>query len=936
MLDLRSIRMRRGRSSRLVAFPFFVVLLAPSPGQPGGVERGAAHLPVPQAGPPPETGAVRAGLLLRQLGGVKRVLVIGAHPDDEDTALLAALALGWGARAAYLSLTRGEGGQNLIGPELGEALGFVRTGELLAARELDGAEQYFTRAYDFGYSKSAEETFRHWPRDSILADLVWVVRSFRPQVIVSAFSGTETDGHGQHRVAGLLAREAFEAAADPERFPEQLRRGVRLWSPTKLYRRTLFDPRAATLSFPTGQLDPLLGRSHHQVAMASRSQHRSQDFGTAQMAGPRSSRLRLLEHRSVVAPDTSLFAGVDTTLVGLAAELPVLERDRLRAAIAVYRDHVHAAREALDALAPERAVPPLAAAIAAVRRAAAIAEALGEPGAEAATVLREKERIVQEAILAAASVTLTLRSNDDLVVPGQEVIAVAELWNGGKLPVTVHRVGLEPPAGWAVQETEPPPEPRGRFALPEDDEADRELEDQSGGADPAALPPGTLHRSGFAVRVAEDSPVSTPYYLRHARAGDLYRWPEDHSLWALPRDPPLLRGFAELRLDVVGTPIELRLERPVRYRGVDKARGEFWRPVLVVPPLSVELEPPMLVWPVEAEASRAGAVRVTVRREAPGAAAGTVRLELPDGWRAESSEREFRLEDEGTGTGFAFRLEATARVAEGEHPLRARATLERGRVYARGFRLVDYPHIDPWLDLRDARAVLRAFPVRVAHDHQVGYAMGSGDDGPDAIQQLGMQVELLDTEQVEQSGFDAFDVIVLGIRAYETRPDLRKANTRLLDWVAGGGTLIVQYNKYEYPEGGFAPYPVEISRPHDRVTGEEAPIRLLEPDAPVFLSPNRIEAADFVGWVQERGLYFLGAWAPPFVPLLETSDPEEEPKHGALLVAPVGKGVYIYTGLSFFRQLPAGVPGAYRLFANLLSAPPEEWQAWLARRGARR
>lgn len=895
-------------------------------------------VPLEAQGTPPQTGAVPAGLLLRQMDGVKRVLVIGAHPDDEDTSLLAALARGRGARAAYLSLTRGEGGQNLIGPELGEALGLVRTGELLAARRLDGAEQYFTRAYDFGYSKSVEETFRHWPRDSLLADVVWVVRTFRPQVLVSVFSGTPQDGHGQHQVAGILAREAFHAAGDPERFPEQLARGARPWTPLKLYRRTFRDPDAATLRVPTGELDPLLGRSHHQVAMESRSQHRSQDFGTAQPGGPRASRLRLLERRVGAGPDTSLFAGVDTALASVARDLPAAARVDLEGAIAAYRAEVRAARADLNALSPEAAAPALARALVALRRAAGLAAAAGQAGAPAAAVLREKERIAQEALLAASSVTWTLRSDDDLIVPGQAVTVTAELWNGGPYGVTVRHAGLEAPEGWGLEETEPPPEPRWPFGTDAPDEDDAPDEEEAGpagsGPDGPAVPPGRLDRRGFAVRPATDAPVSRPYYLREARAGDLYRWPDAPELWALPREPPILRGFTVVELEVGGDPVALRIERPVRYRGVDKARGESWRPVLVAPSLSVRLEPSILVWPTGAEGPRE--LTVALRWVEPGTAVGRVRLEAPEGWRAEPPVREVRLEGEGAAAALSYRIEKSGpgAVPEGEHPIRAVAALSDGRRFSSGFRVIDHPHIDPWLHFREASAALRAFPVEVARGRRVGYVMGSGDDVPEAIRQLGMEVELLEPPRVESGAFGDFDVVVLGIRAYETRPELRRANHRLLEWVRRGGTLIVQYNKYEYEEGGFAPYRVAMSRPHDRATDETAPVSFLAPDAPAFRTPNRIGEADFDGWVQERGLYFLGEWEPPFVPLLSTADPGEDPKRGALLVAPVGEGVYVYTGLALFRQLPAGVPGAYRLFANLLSVRPAEWRAWLDGRGA--
>ncbi|MGH7542014.1 MAG: PIG-L family deacetylase, partial [Gemmatimonadota bacterium] len=299
--------------------------------------------------------AIEASLLLRQMDGVKRVLVIGAHPDDEDTSLLALLARGWGAEAAYFSFTRGEGGQNLIGPELDEGLGIVRTGEILSARELDGGDQFFSRAYDYGYSKSADEAFRHWPRDELLADLVWVIRRFRPHVLVSIFGGTPADGHGQHQAAGLLARDAFEAAGDPDRFPEQLR-STRAWAAHKLYRRAWWDPESATLDIPAGRIDPLLGRSAFQLAMESRSRHRSQDFGTAQPPGPRDIELDRLADRTGTPASAGLFAGIDTTLASLVHVLPNESAAEAARHLERYRSALDSVAAALRAPAPEEAV----------------------------------------------------------------------------------------------------------------------------------------------------------------------------------------------------------------------------------------------------------------------------------------------------------------------------------------------------------------------------------------------------------------------------------------------------------------------------------------------------------------------------------------------------------------------------------------------------
>jgi LmbE family N-acetylglucosaminyl deacetylase len=887
--------------------------------------------PAPLAGQEParDRGLVGAGLLLRQLDGVKRVLMIGAHPDDEDTSLLSALARGHGAETAYLALTRGDGGQNLIGPELGEGLGVVRTGELVAARRLDGGLQFFTRAFDYGYSKNAEEAFGKWPREELLRDVVWVIRTFRPHVVVSVFSGTPRDGHGQHQAAGIMAREAFRAAADPDRFVDQLGRGAVPWQPAKLYRLSWFDPEAADTEVATGTFDPLLGASWFQIAMESRSQHRSQDMGAARPLGPRSSSLVLVDTAAGVTAEggEGLFAGVDTTLVSLVEPLP--EHGRLGAGRALerYRAAVREAEESLDPASPWAAAPALGRALDQLVVARGAAEQSGEAGRELLRVLDTRVGRVEEALLDAAGIVVEVRAGDDLIVPGQTVRVMVEMWNGGPFPVTAARPSLHLPEGWSA---DPVP-------VDEDDGRSRSFFFRRGGSEvvpsaaPVAVDPSSSVLWRWNVRVPPDAALSELYYLERPRDGALYRWPDRADLRGLPRQPPLVRGAVAFSVALPrfgdDVPVAVEVGRPARYVGVDPASGQFDTPVLVVPALSLQADPSVMVVPADRGEPRS--VSVILQARAPDGARGELVLELPEGWTASPAARSFAIAGEGQEASFAFSVRPPADAVPGRFVLGAVATDETGRRFDLGVDLVDYPHIEREALFEPAGTRVTVVPVRVDAGLRVGYVMGSGDDVVQAIRELGVEVELLAPPDLRGGDLSRFDVLVLGVRAYETRTDLQAVNDRVLDFARAGGTVLVQYNQYQFPAGGYAPYPVSIARPHDRVTDEGSPHGFIHVDNPVFQAPNRIGPEDFEGWVTERGLYFLSEWDDErMTPLLELTDPGEEPKRGALVVAPVGEGLWIYTGLSFFRQLPAGVPGAYRLFANLLSLDAAEWRAW--------
>ncbi len=894
---------------RTFAWSLVALALVAFPGAPGPAGMGAVLEGQVRA---PAVGSSEAGFLLRQLDGEKRVLMIGAHPDDEDTSFLAALARGEGARTAYLSLSRGEGGQNLIGSELGEALGIVRTGELVSARSLDGAEQYFTRAFDFGFSKTADETFGHWPREELLRDVVRVIRTFRPHVVVSIFQGGPMDGHGQHQASGIVSIEAFDMAGDPERFPEQLTEGLEPWEPMKLFRLTRRDPAEATVTLETGALDPLLGRSFFQVAMESRSRHSSQDMGAPQLPGPRQSGARLLHSRVELPEDEphGLFAGIDTSLVQIARAAVPTDGGALVRAIEAYRDGIREARHQLLAGDPDRVTPLLLSSLESLGEArdSAVAAPEGPARTELLAVLEARRETATRAVLATAGIVTDVRVERDRVVPGEEVEVELLVWNGGGRSVAVTEAGLVLPDGWTIRNGSESVAGGG----------------SSGGSvnpslsAPVDVAPGTQSRWTFLVGVPEGQDSSRLYYLSEERDGSLYRWPMDSDVLGFPGDSPLLTGRFGLRVaDSVG----LQFERPGSHVGVDGALGEFRVPFYVVPAVSVELDRSVMAWPLESGEARMVNVQVTNHSGDPIDA--RLSLRGPDGWRVEPAERELVLPPGGGESSAAFRIEPRGAAAAGRALFRA--TVHVGdRAYVEGLTLVDYPHIDAAPYYMPSELEVSHFPVTVSPELRVGYIMGSGDGGMQALRDLGVAVESLGPEEVRSGDLDRFDTIVLGIRTYETRPDVVSSNQRLLDFVQRGGTLVVQYHRYEYSDGGLAPYPIRIRRPHDRVTDPDAAVTFLNPEHPVLNVPNPMSEEDFVGWNQERGLYFLNEWDSAFTPLLEMADPDEDPNRGSLVVAPLGEGAYVYTGLAFFRQFPQGVPGAYRLFANLISIRGEE------------
>lgn len=820
------------------------------------------------------TGTVRALLFLAALApaaqgasvdtllGIERlqrlgsVLMIGAHPDDEYTALLAYMARGAKYRTAYLSLTRGEGGQNLIGPEQGEAMGLIRTHELLAARRIDGAEQFFTRAIDFGFSKTAEEALKKWGREEVLADVVLTIRRFRPDAIVLVFSGTPRDGHGQHQASAILGKEAFFAAADPNRFPEQLK-DVQPWKAKRVYQsRYAFNAamQREIAAIPdrivvdAGRYDPRLGMSFAELAGASRSMHRSQAMGSGQPKGAAPVSL------TWVAGDRAakdLFEGVDTTW------RRVTGGEAVDAAI-------QKAHEDFRLEAPERAIPAL---LEARRKMAAIDDAWA----------RRKKQEVEDMILGAAGIWLDASAARPVATPRGRVSIKATAVNRSAAAVSITGFQIESVAG---------------------------IEDRS-------VPVGELKTDRPVEWTVEElltpaQPLSQPYWLREAGSDTMYKM-TDLALRGAPEQPAALRARFRLRFGDQ----EIEAVRPVEHRYVDPARGELTRPLAVAPAVAVDFGESSLLFASGAPRQ----IRVQLRANQAGMK-GTARLEAPAGWTVTPATRGFRLDQEGSLEVVTFEVVPGAGAGE----LRAVAETAEGK-FRHGMRTLGYEHIPPVSVFPEAKIRVARTDVKVL-SKSVGYVAGAGDRIPEALRQLGVEVTLLSPADLAGADLGRFDAIVTGVRAFNVRKDLEANVQRLFDYVAAGGTMIVQYNTVDFRSGTgpakAGPYKIEFG--NGRVTVEEAPLKPVNADHPLLREPNRIEPADYEGWVQERGLYFASNWDAKYEPLWETSDPGERPMRGATLYARHGKGVYIFTAISWFRQLPAGVPGATRIFANFLSA----------------
>ncbi|MBC2840388.1 PIG-L family deacetylase [Robiginitalea sp. SC105] len=809
-----------------------------------------------QAPQPPSS--VRLYNDLQDLNFLGTALYIAAHPDDENTRLISYLSNEVHARTAYLSMTRGDGGQNLIGPELRELLGVLRTQELLNARGIDGGRQFFTRAVDFGFSKHPDETLEIWDKDLILSDVVRIIRQFRPDVIVNRFDHrTPGSTHGHHTSSAILSTEAFELAGDPNAYPEQLN-GLDPWQPARLFHNTswwFYGSRERFLqemehekltSLDVGVYYPERGLSNNEIASLASSQHLCQGFGRPSSRGSEEEFLELINGREITG--TNLFEGIDTSWKRMPGGGPIGE----------ILEGVEARFNFAD---PSVHLPDLLKAYQLLQN------------AEDSYWKEVKAEALKELIAGVAGLYLEASSRDAFAVPGSSEIVDLELLNRSGVPVTVRSVKL---AQGSSRDS--------AFAL----EANQKVV------------------LGLELQIPEDHPGTSPYWLREEGTLGAYSIP-DPKFIGMPRTPPAFT--VDLALEIAGTP--LSLERPVIHRYAEPDKGERYRSFDIVPPVTASFSETVRLFPD----LKGQTVQVRVKSHTD-SASGSVRLSVPEGWVTQPASQPYELSGAGDEGLFEFTVIPPAGASEGYvHPV----VTTGGKSYDREMITIAYDHIPTQTVLMQARLRVVRLQVEKAGQH-IGYLMGAGDAVPENLEAIGYTVHQIDLDDLTEGGLSGYDAVVVGIRAYNVLDELPIKNDALLKYTKAGGTLIVQYNTSGRGNQDFtpwAPYPLQLSR--DRVSDEHAEVEFLAPDHPLLNYPNPIGQADFEGWVQERGLYFPDSWDSAFTPLLSMNDPGEPAREGSLLVAPYGEGYYIYTGLSFFRELPAGVPGAFKLFANMLS-----------------
>lgn len=793
---------------------------------------------------------------LNKLNTVGSVLYVAAHPDDENTRLLAWLANEKKVRTGYLSLTRGDGGQNLIGKEQGEPLGLIRTQELLAARRTDGAEQFFTRANDFGFSKNPEETFSIWNKDSILADVVLTIRRFKPDVIVCRFPTTGEGGHGHHTASAILAVEAFDAAADPKRFPEQLAY-TEVWQARHIFWNTFnFGTTNTTapnqLKIDVGTYNPLLGKGYGEIAAESRSSHKSQGFGSARQRGSGLEYFKLLKGDSA---KTDLMEGISINWTRLKGQEKI--QKMIDECIKTFNPQL-----------PGNSVPALVAIYKQIRL-------LDDKNTTSAYWKKQKLKEAEAILLACSGLWLEATVADYTGIPGQDVSITAQVVNRNNSPVKLNGISF-------LQK------PDSITAL--------------------SLKTNELYTFKHKEKLPEDMPFSNPYWLNEKHEIGAYKIPQA-SLIGKPENAPAATVVFKISIQ----DLNLDVERGLTYKATDPVKGEVYRPFEVLPPATVNIPEKVFVFTDASPKT----ISLTVKANTANVN-GTLSVKGSDGWNISLKNPDFKLSAKGDEAILEVMITAGKGAKDGK--LEASVTINNTS-YHKSIKRIDYDHIPYQFILSDAEAGLVNIDLKKTGTN-IGYIPGAGDDVPAALKQIGYNVTVLTDELLSNENLSKYNAIVSGVRAYNTNDRLQVHYTKLMGYVKNGGNLIVQYNtnnRIGPVVAKIGPYPFTISR--DRVTNEKAEVTFSNTKHSALNFPNVISQKDFDGWIQERGIYFATEIDKQYETVLTMNDPNEKASDGSLIIGKCGKGNFVYTGLVFFRELPAGIPGAYRLFVNLLSLP---------------
>ncbi|MCG2461386.1 PIG-L family deacetylase [Flavobacteriaceae bacterium F89] len=801
---------------------------------------------------------------IQKLNFLGTALYVGAHPDDENTRLISYLSNETKARVAYLSMTRGDGGQNLIGPELRELLGVLRTEELLAARRIDGGEQFFTRANDFGYSKTPDETFKIWNKNKVLSDVVWVIRNFKPDVIINRFDyRTPGSTHGHHTASAMLSLEAFDKTNNPNAYPEQLKY-TQLWQPKRLFFNTSWwfygneekfkkANKSKMISMDIGVYYPLKGLSNTEIAALASSQHRCQGFGRMGSRGTEMEYVELLKG-TMPQDGNDIFQGINTTWTRVEGGESIGEI-------------LYAVQKNFDFTDPSKHLPQLLEAYKLIRN-------IPDPHWRA---LKTKE--LKDIITEVTGLYLEASASVPNTDPGSNIDVHIEATNRSNSDITLKSITLSPTDSGINTNVKLADNARQTFDIP--------------------------------LQVPANTRYSSPYWLTEKGSLGMYTV-NDQKLIGRPETPPAFMAHFLM----VFNGYEIPIDRPVNYHFAKPDKGEIYQPFEVLPKATVRLMDKVLIFangdsksiPVKVKAGEANI-------------AGTVALKVTEGWRVIPKKIDFSIAQKGDEKTVFFTV--TPPTSENEGTISPVVTVDENR-YTKELVFIDYDHVPKQSVLQDSQANVVRLNIKKVGE-SIGYIMGAGDEIPESLRQIGYNVRLLDPKNMGPESLSKYDAVVVGIRAYNVLDELKFKQHILMDYVKNGGNLIVQYNTAGRNDPGLdhlSPYPLTLSR--DRVTDENSPVKILDPENSLVNFPNKITRKDFDGWVQERGLYFPNSWGKEFTPIFSMWDQGESPKKGSLLVAPYGKGHYIYTGLSFFRELPAGVPGAYRIFANMLSAGKEK------------